>query len=155
LKELEKKYDISEQTLFPDIYGFAQSNSHDKLIKHFSVEEIYSKGEQLWWDGNPEWAAEYYKMAYTKKTDWIDARCKCALALNWNGEQGKALDIISASINKIGKNWKFVACKSIINQVIKRDWKADMRTAEEIANNQNEGSEFRAFVNNYSTLNYD
>jgi len=94
LIELEERYDISEQTLFPDIYGFAQSNSHDKLIQHFSAEEFYSKGEQQWWSGSPEWAAEYYKMAYTKKPDWIDARCKCALALNWNGEQSKALDII-------------------------------------------------------------
>ena len=155
LKELEERYDISEQTLFPDIYGFAQSNSHDKLIQYFSAEEFYSSGEQQWWDGNPEWAAEYFKMAYTKKPDWVDARCKCALALNWNGEQIKALDIINTSIKRFGENWKFIACKAIINQMIETGWKADMRNAEEIANNQNESSEFRTFVNNYSALNYD
>jgi hypothetical protein len=154
LKELEERYDISEHTLFPDIYGFAQSNSHDKIIKHFSAEEFYYKGEEQWRDGSPEWAAEYYKMAYTKKSGWVDARCKCALALNWNGEQSKALDIINESIEQIGKNWKFFACKSIINQRMETDWKADMRIAEEIAHNQNESSEFRIFVNDYSSLNY-
>ena len=155
LKELEEKYDISEQTLFPDIYGFSQSNSHDKMIQHFSAEEFYVKGEEEWRDGSPEWAAEYYKMAYTKKPDWTDARCKCALALNWNGEQSKALDIIAASIVRIGENWKFVACKSIINQTIKKDWKVDMRKAEEMAGIKNENSEFRNFVNNYSALSYN
>jgi hypothetical protein len=155
LKKLEERYDISEQTLFADIHGFAQSNSHDKMIQHFSAEEFYGKGEEQWWDGSPEWAAEYYKMAYTKKSDWIDARCKCALALNWNGEQSKALDIIDASIAKFGENWKVVACKSIINQMIKKDWKVDMRKAEEIADNENQSSEFKTFVNNYSALPYD
>jgi len=82
----------SPHTLFPDIYGFTQSNSHDKIIKHFSTEEFYYKGEDQWRDGSLEWAAEYYKMAYTKKSGWIDARCKCALALNWNGEQSKTMN---------------------------------------------------------------
>jgi len=155
LKELEERYDISEQTLFPDIHGFAQSNSHDKMIQHFSAEEFYGKGEEQWWDGSPEWAAEYYKMAYTKKPAWIDARCKCALALNWNGEQSEALDIIDESIVKFGEKWKFVACKSIVNQMIKKDWKVDMRKAEEIADIENESPEFKAFVNNYSSLPYN
>lgn len=155
LKELEDKYDISEQTLFPDIHGFAQSNSHNKIIQHFSAEEFYDKGEEQWWDGSPEWAAEYYKMAYTKKPDHIDARCKCALALNWNGEQSEALDVIDVSITRLGEKWKFFACKSIINQMIKKDWKVDMRKAEEIADNANESFEFKTFVNNYSALPYN
>ncbi len=125
------------------------------MIQHFSAKEFYDKGEEQWWDGSPEWAAEYYKMAYTKKPDWIDARCKCALALNWNGEQSEALDIIDASIARFGENWKCVACKSIINQMIKKDWKVDMRKAEEIADNENESSEFKTFVINYSALSYD
>lgn len=161
MRDLEEKYDISEQTLFPDksdqtlypdIYDFAQSNKCDKLIRHFSAEDFYGKGEQQWWDGSPEWAAEYYKMAYTKKPNWIDVRCKCALALNWNGEQSEALDIINASITRFGENWKLVTCKSIINQMIKTDWKADMRQAEKIANDENESSEFKTFVNKYSAL---
>jgi len=89
LNELEEKYDISEQTLFPDVHGFAQSNSSNKIIQHFSAEDFYDKGEEQWLDGSPEWAAEYYKMAYTKKPDWIDAVCKCAL------EIGRKVETIS------------------------------------------------------------
>ena len=155
MKELEKRHDLSEQTLFPDIYGFAQANSHNKIIQYFSAEEFYSKGEEQWRNGSPEWAAEYYKMAYTKKPDWVDARCKCALALNWNGEQSEASDIIDESIVKFGEKWKFVACKSIISQMVKKDWKVDMRKAEEMAGIKNESSEFKIFVNNYSGLPYD
>ncbi len=152
LKELEERYDISEQTLFPDIHGFAQANSHDKMIQHFSAEEFYDKGEEQWWDGSPEWAAEYYKMAYTKKPDWEDARCKCALALNWNGEQSKALDVIDESIKKLGEKWKFFACKAIINQIIEEDWKDDLRKAEELANNANDILEFKNFISKHGTL---
>jgi hypothetical protein len=152
LKELEEKYDISEQTLFPDIHGFAQSNSHDKIIQRFSADNFYDKGEELWWDGSPEWAAEYYKMAYTKKPDWIDARCKCALALNWNGEQSKALDVIDESIKKLGEKWKFFACKAIINQIIEEDWKDNLRKAEELANNANDIFEFKNFISKHGTL---
>lgn len=149
LKELEKRYDISEQTLFPDIHGFAQSNSHDKIIQHFSAEEFYDKGEEQWGDGSPEWAAEYYKMAYTKKPDWIDARCQCARALNWNGEQSEALGVIDESIKELGEKWKFLVCKAIINRRIEKDWEVDLRKAEEIANNANESSEFKTFICNY------
>ena len=152
MKELEERYDISEQTLFPDIHGFAKANSHDKMIQHFSAEEFYDKGEEQWWDGSPEWAAEYYKMAYTKKSDWIDARCKCALALNWNGEQSKALDVIDESIKKLGEKWKFFACKAIINQIIEEDWKDNLRKAEELANNENDILEFKNFISTHGTL---
>ncbi len=152
LKELEERYDMSEQTLFPDIHGFAQANSHDKMIQHFSAEEFYDKGEEQWWDSSPEWAAEYYKMAYTKKSDWIDARCKCALAFNWNGEQSKALDVIDESIKKLGEKWKFFACKAIINQIIEEDWKDDLRKAEELANNANDIFEFKNFISKHGTL---
>lgn len=34
LEELKSRYEISEQSLFPDVYGFAQSHSHTKLIEH-------------------------------------------------------------------------------------------------------------------------
>lgn len=149
LKELEEKYDISEQTLFPDIHGFAQSNSSNKIIQHFSAEDFYDKGEEQWLDGSPEWAAEYYKMAYTKKTNWVDARCKCALALNWNGEQSEALDVIDESINKLGEQWKFLLCKAIINQRIEKEWEIHLRKAEEIANNANESDEFKTYVSNH------
>lgn len=149
LQELEQKYEISEQTLFPDIHGFAQSNSHSKIIKHFGAEEFYDKGEERWRDGDPEWAAEYYKMAYTKKPDWIDARCKCALALNWNGEQSEALGVIDASIKELGEKWKFLVCKAIINRRTEEDWEVDLRKTEEIAINANESSEFKTFICNY------
>ncbi|MDD5451052.1 MAG: FRG domain-containing protein [Desulfovibrionales bacterium] len=156
LKDLKEKYDISEQTLFPDIYGFAQSNRYDKIIQHYSAEEFYDKGEEQWGDGSPEWAAEYYKMAYTtKKLEWIDARCKCALALSWNGEQNKALNVIDESIKKFGEFWKYYACRAIIIWKIEQDWKDDLRRAEELANNANESSEFKTFVNDYSVLPYD
>ena len=136
LEELKDKYDIYEQTLFPDVYGFAQSNSHKKVFEHFSAEDFYQKGEDEWIDGSPEWAAEYYRMAYTKKPNWIDARCKCALALNWNGEQDKALNIVELSIAELGKKWKFVACRSIIDQVEGSDWNDDIKNAEQIARDQ-------------------
>lgn len=149
MEELEDKYEISEQTLFPDIHGFAQSNSQDKIIQSFSAEEFYDKGEEQWSSGDPEWASEYYKMAYTKKPDWIDARCKCALALNWNGEQSEALAVINKSIQELGEKWEFIICKVIINQIIEKDWKADMRKAEKIANKVNESQKFEAFVRNH------
>ena len=149
LTVLKEKYDISEQTLFPDIHGFAQSNRCDKLIQHFSAEEFYDKGEEQWRDGNPECAAEYYKMAYTKKYDWIDARCKCALALNWNGEQSEALDVIEESIKKLGENWKLLVCKASINEILGKDWKADLEKAENMANEINESGEFKTFIDKY------
>lgn len=149
LKDLENKYEISEQTLFPDVHGFAQSNSHDKIIQHFSAEEFYDKGEELWWDGSPEWAAEFYRMAYTKKPYWIDARCKCALSLDWNGEQTEALMLLNESIKKLGEQWKFLVCRARINRKIEEDWKADLKKAEEIANNANERLEFKTFISNH------
>jgi len=158
LKDLEEEHNISEQTLFPDksnqiiysdIYGFAQSNKYDKLIQHFSAEDFYRKGEEQWWDGSPEWASEYYKMAYKIKPDWIDARCKCALALNWNGEQSEALAVINESIQKLGEKWEFMICKVRINQIIGKDWKVDLREAEKIAKNSNESKKLEAFVRNH------
>lgn len=155
LRELEERYDISDQTLFPDIYGFAQSNSQDKIIRHFSAEEFYAKGEEQWQDSSFEWAAEYYKMAYMKRPDWIDARCKCALALLGDGEQSKALNVIDESVKMLGEKWKFLAYKSIIKQIIGQNWKDDFKKAEELANDVNEGFEFKTFVKKYSTLPYD
>jgi hypothetical protein len=155
LEELQNRYDISEQTLFPDVYGFAQSHNHTKLIEHFSAEDFFQKGEEEWLKGSPEWAAEYFRMAYTKKPYWIDARCKCALALNWNGEQNEAINTIDSSIATLGKSWKFVACKSIIDQIANSDWKSIMREAQLIACSQNEEHEFKAFVEKYSHLSYD
>jgi len=155
LRELKAKYNISEVTLFPDVYGFAQSNSHMKLIDHFSAEDFYQKGEEEWSNGSPEWAAEYYRMAYTKNSDWTDARCKCALALNWSGEQDRALKIIDLSIAALGKRWQFIACKSIIDQMVNSNWKSQMREAEKIASDLKQEQEFRAFVYKYSDISYD
>lgn len=156
LKELKDKHDISEQTLFPDIQGFAKSYSADKIIQHFSAEEFYVMGEEQWCDGSFEWAAEYYKMAYKKSPDWIDAIWKCALALNYDGEESKALKVIDASIIDLGEKWKFIACKSIIQQRIDTDdWNVEMRKAEKIAYDANESFEFQTFVNNYSIFSYD
>jgi hypothetical protein len=156
LKELEDKHDISEQIIFPGIQGFAKSYSEDKKIQSFSAEEFYSMGEEQYWDGSFEWAAEYYKMAYKKKPDWIDARYKYALALNWDGEQSKALRIIEASIIEMGEKWKLIACKSIFQQGINTDdWKVEMRKAEKIAYDANESSEFKTFVDRYSILPFD
>jgi hypothetical protein len=152
LKKLEEKHNISEQTLFPDIHGFAQSYRCDKIIQCFSAEDFYKKGEEYYWDGSPEGAAEYYKMAFTKMPDWIDARCKCALALNWNGEQIEALEVIEDAIKKLGEKWKFLACKAIINEVIENDWKADLEKAEEMANNENDGCKFKQFMRKYGSL---
>ena len=146
---MEEEHNISEQTLFPDIHGYAQANSCEKVIQHFSAEELYDKGEELWWDGNPEWAGEYFKMAYTKKPDWIDARCKCALALKWNGEQNNALDVIEESIEKMGEKWKFLVCKAAINEVMEKNWKTDLEKAEKIANEANENKEFKTFIDKY------
>lgn len=149
LKKLEEKHNISEQTLFPDIHGFAQSYSHDKIAQYFSAEDFYKKGHDYYWNGSPEWAAEYYKMAYTKKPDWIYARCKCALSLNWNGEQSEALEVIEASVKELGEKWEFLVCKAIINQVMENDWKADIEKAEEIANKENDGCKFKQFIRKY------
>ena len=149
LIKLEEEYGISEQTLFPDIHGFAQSHSTDKIIDHFSAEDFYEKGHDYYWNGSPEWAAEYYKMAYTKKPDWIYARCKCALSLNWNGEQSEALEVIEASIRELGEKWEFVVCKAIINQVMGNDWKGDIEKAEEMANKENDGCKFKQFICKY------
>lgn len=154
LEELKSRYDISEQSLFPDIYGFAQIHNHTKVIEHFSAEDFYQKGEEEWLNGGPEWAAEYFRMAYTRKSDWIDARCKCALALNWNGDQNEAERIIDSSVAELGMRWQFVACKSIIDQMANSDWKTIMRKAELIASSHNQDDEFRAFVDKYSHLPY-
>jgi len=151
LKKLEEKHNISEQTLFPDIHGFAQSYSHDKIIQYLSAEDFYEKGQDYYWDGSPEWAAEYYKMAYTKKPDWVNARCKCAIALDWNGEQSKALEVIENSIKDLGVNWKFLVCKAIINKAMENEWEADIEKAEEMANNVNDGSKFKKFIRKYGS----
>jgi len=149
LKELEEKHNISEQTLFPDIHGFAQSYRHDKIIQFFSAKDLYDKGQYYWEDGSPEWAAEYYKMAYTKKPDWINPRYKCALALNWNGEQSKALEVIEDSIKDLGEKWKFLVCKAIINEAMENDWKADLEKAKGMANNENDNCKFKQFIRKY------
>jgi len=153
LKKLEEEHDISEQTLFPDIHGFAQSYSHDKIIQYFDAEEFYDKGEDYFWDGSFELAAEYYKMAYTKNPEYIKARFKCAIALDWHGgEHYKALKIIEDSIKELGEKWEFLACKAIINEangLMKNDWKADLKKAKEIANNENDGNKFKQFMRKY------
>jgi hypothetical protein len=149
LMKLEEEHNISEQTLFPDIHGFAQSNSHDKIIQNFSAEEFYNKGEDCYWEGDFEWAAQYYKMTYTKKPDWIDARCNCALSLNGYGEQSEALKVIEDSIKKLREKWKLLVCKAIINKVMEYDWKADIEKAEEMANNENEGIKFKQYLKKY------
>ena len=155
LKRLEQEHDISKEKLFVDeetqpfnndLYDFAQSNSHDKIIQYFSAEDFYNKGEE---DSSHDWAAQYYKMAYTKRPDWIDARCKCALFLNRDGEQSEALKVIEDSIKELGEKWKLLVCKAIINEVIKNEWKADLKKAEEIANNENEGVTFKQYLKNY------
>jgi hypothetical protein len=149
LKGLYVKYKISEQTLFPDIHGFAHSYGLDKIIEYFSAEDFYKKGEEYYWDGSPEWAAEYYKMAYTKKPNWVEARCKCALSLNWNGEQNEALKVIEDSIKKLGENWEFLACRAIVNEVRGNNWKADLEKARKIANRKNGGRKFKQFMHRY------
>lgn len=152
LKKLEAEYDISEKTLFPDIYGFAQSYSYNKIIQSFSAEELYQKGEEYYWDGSPEWAAQYYKMAYTKNSNFIDARFKCALSLNWYGEQSEALKVIDDSINELGEKWEFLLCRAIINQVIENDWKSDYKKAETIAYSENNASKFKLYISKYGSL---
>jgi hypothetical protein len=149
LKTLEEKHNISERTLFPDVHGFAQSYSHDKIIQYFSAEDFYKEGEDCYWDGTPEWAAEYYKMAYTRKPDWIDARCKHALSLDWNGEQSEALEIIETSIKELGEKWEFLVCKAIVNKTMENDWKTDLEKATEIANNENDSCKFKQFIHKY------
>ncbi|SDB53082.1 FRG domain-containing protein [Desulfonatronum thiosulfatophilum] len=152
LNELNLSHGISEQTLFPDVYGFSHSNSHDKMIKHYSSEELYDKGEEQWRDGSPEWAAEYYKMAYTKNPNWIEARCKSALSLNCIGEQDKALTLINASMDTLGRNWKLLLCRSIIDCTGDKDWRVDMREAKAVADTENERSEFEAYLYEYGAL---
>jgi hypothetical protein len=152
LKELKERYDISEQTLFPDVSGFAQSHSHDKVIEVFSAEDFYEKGEEEYRDGSFEWAAEYYKMAYTKKSDWTDARYKHALSLNGYGDQFEALDVIEKAIREFGVKWNFLVCKAVINEVLEKDWKADFEKAKEIADKENEGYDFEQFVKKYGPL---
>ena len=88
-------------------------------------------------------------MAYAKKPDWIDARCKCALSLNWNGQQSEALEVIEASIKELGENWEFLACNAIINAIIEIDWKADLIKAEETAKSKNEVCKFKQFIRKY------
>ena len=163
LEELKEKHEISEQTLFPDKHGiseqtlfpdrhvFAQSNRYDKIIQHYSAEDFYEKGEEYYWDGSPEWAAQYYKMAYTKKPDLIDARCKCALALNWNGEQGNAMDVIEESIKELGEEWKLLIGRAVIKQTMENDWKSDLEKAEKMANNENDGGKFKQFIRKYGS----
>ncbi len=158
IERLEQEYDISKERLFVneetqplnnDLYNFAQSNRHDKIIHFFSAEDFYKKGEDCYWDGSPEWAAQYYKMAYTKKPDWIDARSKCALSLNCNGEQSTALKVIEDSIKELGEKWEFLLCKAIINKVIENEWKADLKKAEEMANDKNDSFKFKQFIHKY------
>lgn len=88
-------------------------------------------------------------MAYTRKPDWVYARCKCALALNWNGEQGKAIDVIEKSIKELGEKWELLICRAVINQVMENDWKADFEKAEEVATNENKGCKFKQFLRKY------
>ena len=159
LERLEQEYDISKETLFieeeaqpfnDDLYNFAQSYNQNKIIQNFSAEDFYDKGENRFWDGDFDWAAEYYKIAYTKKTECVDARFKCAVALYWHdGERSKALEVIEDSIKELGEKWEFLLCKAIINEVIENEWKADLKKAEKMANDENDGYKFRQFIYKY------
>jgi len=158
LERLEQEYDISKETLFieeeeqpfnDDLYNFAQSYNQDKIIHNFSAEDFYERGEDYYLDGSPEWAAQYYKMAYINKPIWIDARSKCALSLNCNGEQSTALKVIEDSIKELGEKWEFLLCKAIINEVIENEWKADLKKAEEMANDKNESFKFKQYIHKY------
>jgi hypothetical protein len=143
LDELKDKYDISEQTLFPDIYGFAQSNKCDKIIQTFSAEDFFTKGEEA---ESRESKAEYYKMAFLNRPGWIDARCKCIIALNWNGQQDDALDIVESSINMLGENWKLLVCKAYTYEGYEWDWKPILQKAKQMAIEANERECYESFT---------
>jgi hypothetical protein len=143
LDELKDKYDISEQTLFPDVYGFAQSNRHDKIIQYFGAEDFYAKGEDA---DCHEWKAEFYKMAFEKRPKWIDARCKCIISLNHDGRQDEALVIVEDSINELGENWKLLVCKADTYDGLYKDWKPILNKAKQIAVEANEREYFELFT---------
>jgi len=50
---------------------------------------------------------------------------------------------------KLGEKWKLLACKAIINQRIENEWKDDLKKAEELADKENESSEFKACLSNH------
>lgn len=150
LKVLDEKYDISEQTLFPDVQGFAQSNSYEKVIRHIDAEDFYAMGEKEWWDGKFEWSAEYFKMAFKKKPDWVDAICRHVLALRYEGYSlESASDIIEESIASLGENWKFLLCKAEISDGPEEDLEYLIKRAEQIANKANESQKFFMYIEKY------
>ncbi|MBI9015732.1 MAG: hypothetical protein JEZ07_00590 [Phycisphaerae bacterium] len=91
-------------------------------------------------------------MAYTKKTNWIEARYKCILAICLNGYQSDAIPVVEDSIKTLGKRWGILACRAIVHNWgncsdIMND--SDMIMAGKIACNNGAGSEFEAFKNSY------
>ena len=155
LADLDERYDISELSLFPDIHGFAQANSHEKFIRYFSVEEFYQKGEDYYWDGSPEWAAEYYRMAFTKKPSWVEARCQCAKSIDQLGEQTAAIALIDQSISEVGEKWQFFACRAIFKHKIDLEWKGDFNKAMTLAEETGESDQCKVFVSGYTIIEID
>ncbi|MFC1761059.1 FRG domain-containing protein [Planctomycetota bacterium] len=146
LADLDERHDISEVSLFPDIHGFAQANSREKIIRHFSAEEFYQKGQDYYWDGSPEWAAEYYRMAFTKKPNWVEARCQCARSIDQLGEQTEAIGLMDKSIEDVGENWQFFACRAKFKYKIGCEWQADLNKAKVLAEEVNESNQCKSFI---------
>ena len=155
LRELSDRYGISESTLFPDVYGFARANSCEKLIRNFSAEEFFQKGEDHYWDGSPGWAAEYYKMAFTRKPNWIEARCQYAKSMDQLGEQPNAIAFIEQSMEEVGKDWRFLACKAKFEYKMGQEWNGDLKEARALAKEAGEDDQCEGFIYDLGILDPD
>ena len=64
IRAMDKKYGISENVLFPDFYGFALSNAHDKKHDHdYEAEDYFNIGLNAQQKGELEEAIESYTKA--------------------------------------------------------------------------------------------
>ena len=63
IKELEKRFGITEQYLFSDFTGFALSNAQDRPYSDYTAEDRFYLGLRFQQQGNPKKAIDHYGKA--------------------------------------------------------------------------------------------
>ena len=91
LKELKQLSNFSEETIFPDFYGFAQNNGPNKLYGPQDAEAYFRKGNKNFASGKYKDAIEDYNKAIELNLQYAEAYNNRGVA-NFNlGKYKKAI----------------------------------------------------------------
>lgn len=95
---LKEKFGLSEESLFSDFTGFAQSNAHDKPYSDYTAEDYLSVGLAFHQRGDLEKAIDAYDKALQRNSQYASAYYNLGVAKHVLGDNQEAISNLELAI---------------------------------------------------------